>query len=471
MTKKLLLPTRVRRMQIRQQHNLHPEKSTASSEAPKTDGVKSSSSLAQPTNYHQGYEKQPAVNWYGNPIQQQPQDTGYSNNQYPYVPAQETGFSNGHAPGLPDQQTVFQQNCSLTSLKEPTLQSEGTLIHDHNRHCEENENDARFQKRIEDQKALKQKWLAQHRVQSAVLGHVPTDEQSPTPLALPPRSHKYQRFAQSHGLTSQKDALLRQIREIASGGSGQEVSVVEEPSKSSMSTSGMGTVRKSPAPPSSVGRGAASESEFLARSLGRDAGLDPQDRSLPLPDSNPAEGHQGNFGVPTKCNQPSCDVCTTYWGQRELDDQSIRKPPPPPIPPKPQAFQPGSANEAWGSLPPTRPYHTLTGAVRHASTAASIRVYTSNCGNFKVEAELLDWKDGKVWLRKANSVKIAVPLSRFSGQDVEYVVTEMMRRVDQGRTAIDHAGSDVVQKDDTATSCGVQAGLHAELEGAYAITT
>ena len=457
-------------MQIRQHQNLHPEKANASFEAPKTDGVKSSSSLAQPTDYHQSYEKLPAVDGYDASNQLPPQGTGYSKNQYPYAPAQETVVPNGHAPGLRDQQKALQQNCSFTSLEEPKLQGEGSPIEDHNRHCEENENGARFQKLIEDQKPLKQQWLAPLQVQSKVSARLPIDEQSPTPPALPPRPHEYLKLAQSHRPTSQEDALLGQTCGIASGGSGKQVSVAEEPLKSSMSTSRMGTSRKSPAPPSHVSEGVNSEAEFVARPLGCDGVLDPHDQSLPPPDSNTAAGHQGNFGVPTKCNQPSCAVCTTYWSQREHGDQSIRNPAPPPIPPKPQAFRPRSGNEAKGSLPPTKPHKALTGAVSNTSTAASYRVYTSNCGHFKIEAELLDWKDGKVWLRKANNVKIAVPLSRFSGQDVEYVVTEMMRRVDRGRTATDYVGSDVVQTDETATSCGVQAGLQDELEGAYALT-
>jgi epsin len=44
---------------------------------------------AQPTGFNQGYQQQPAVDWFGNPIDtQQPLTTGYLNNQY----AQPTGF-------------------------------------------------------------------------------------------------------------------------------------------------------------------------------------------------------------------------------------------------------------------------------------------------------------------------------------------------------------------------------------------
>jgi epsin len=41
----------------------------------------------QPTGWNQGYQQQPTVDWFGNVIEQQPQNTGY--------PAQNTGYQNG----------------------------------------------------------------------------------------------------------------------------------------------------------------------------------------------------------------------------------------------------------------------------------------------------------------------------------------------------------------------------------------
>ncbi|OAG38550.1 hypothetical protein AYO21_07210 [Fonsecaea monophora] len=52
----------------------------------------------QPTGYNQGYQQQPAVDWFGNPLQQQPQSTGFLNNQY--AQPQQTGFQNGFANGF-----------------------------------------------------------------------------------------------------------------------------------------------------------------------------------------------------------------------------------------------------------------------------------------------------------------------------------------------------------------------------------
>lgn len=54
----------------------------------------------QPTGFNQGYQQQAAVDWFGNPVdqQQQPQQTGFLNNAYSQptgVQPQPTGFSNG----------------------------------------------------------------------------------------------------------------------------------------------------------------------------------------------------------------------------------------------------------------------------------------------------------------------------------------------------------------------------------------
>jgi len=64
-------------------------------------------SQAQPTGYNQGYQQQPAVDWFGNPLQQQPQNTGFLNNQY--AQPQQTGFPNGYTNGFPQQPTGFDQ--------------------------------------------------------------------------------------------------------------------------------------------------------------------------------------------------------------------------------------------------------------------------------------------------------------------------------------------------------------------------
>lgn len=61
-------------------------------------------SQPQPTGYNQGYQQQTAVDWFGNPIQQ-PQSTGYLNNQY--AQPQQTGFQNGYQNGFGAQPTGY----------------------------------------------------------------------------------------------------------------------------------------------------------------------------------------------------------------------------------------------------------------------------------------------------------------------------------------------------------------------------
>lgn len=81
-------------------------------------------SQPQPTGYNQGYQQQPAVDWFGNPLQQQPQSTGFLNNQY----AQPTGFQNGYG-GFGQQPIGFPQNpTGFDQLStQPFLQQQNTI--------------------------------------------------------------------------------------------------------------------------------------------------------------------------------------------------------------------------------------------------------------------------------------------------------------------------------------------------------
>ena len=77
------------------------------------DDTPGPSQQPQPTGYNQGYQQQGAVDWLGNPVdqqaqQQQPQSTGYLNNAYSQptgMQNQQTGYQNGFQP----QQTGFDQ--------------------------------------------------------------------------------------------------------------------------------------------------------------------------------------------------------------------------------------------------------------------------------------------------------------------------------------------------------------------------
>ncbi|KAL9582104.1 MAG: hypothetical protein Q9203_005634 [Teloschistes exilis] len=50
-----------------------------------------------------------------------------------------------------------------------------------------------------------------------------------------------------------------------------------------------------------------------------------------------------------------------------------------------------------------------------------VRTWTDRSGSFKVEAQFIGLKDGKIHLHKVNGVKIAVPVAKMAIQDLEYV--------------------------------------------------
>lgn len=72
------------------------------------------SQAPQPTGFNQGYQQQAAVDWFGNPVeQQQAQSTGYLNNAYGQpMQSQQTGFQNGYGYGAfqQPQPTGFDQS-------------------------------------------------------------------------------------------------------------------------------------------------------------------------------------------------------------------------------------------------------------------------------------------------------------------------------------------------------------------------
>ncbi|KAJ9203125.1 hypothetical protein DTO164E3_2596 [Paecilomyces variotii] len=91
----------------------------------------------QPTGYNQGYQQQPAVDWFGNPVDtQQPMTTGYLNNQYAQptgFQTQPTGYQNGYTNGLQMQPTGYNQmqysQAQSSFLQpQPTLQPQQTAF-------------------------------------------------------------------------------------------------------------------------------------------------------------------------------------------------------------------------------------------------------------------------------------------------------------------------------------------------------
>ncbi|KAI9838333.1 MAG: hypothetical protein M1819_005601 [Sarea resinae] len=84
-------------------------------------------SQPQPTGYNQGYQQQGAVDWFGNPVeqQQQPQSTGFLNNTYSQPTGfqnQPTGFQNGYSNGFqaqPAQPTGFDPSQFQQGFSQP----------------------------------------------------------------------------------------------------------------------------------------------------------------------------------------------------------------------------------------------------------------------------------------------------------------------------------------------------------------
>ncbi|CRG87772.1 Epsin-1 [Talaromyces islandicus] len=87
---------------------------------------------AQPTGFNQGYQQQPAVDWFGNPIDtQQPLTTGYLNNQY----AQPTGFQpqqTGFPGGYQVQPTGFDPSQQFGQPQNNFFQSQPTGFNNNN---------------------------------------------------------------------------------------------------------------------------------------------------------------------------------------------------------------------------------------------------------------------------------------------------------------------------------------------------
>lgn len=123
-----------------------------------------------------------------------------------------------------------------------------------------------------------------------------------------------------------------------------------------------------------------------------------------------------------------------------------------------------------------------------------IRTWTDRTGTFKVEAEFIGLRDGKIHLHKQNGVKIAVPVSKMSVEDLEYVenatgtsldddkpLSDIKRRSTQKRKDDDRrngaraspAGATVQRKDDGYDwfdfflQCGVNPQICERYAGAF----
>lgn len=100
-------------------------------------------SQPQPTGYNQGYQQQPAVDWFGNPLQQQSQNTGFLNNAY--AQPQQTGYQNGFGfqpqqSGYPSQPTGYDQFGAQPFLpQQNTMQPQQTSFQNNNPYQQSND--------------------------------------------------------------------------------------------------------------------------------------------------------------------------------------------------------------------------------------------------------------------------------------------------------------------------------------------
>lgn len=86
---------------------------------------------------------------------------------------------------------------------------------------------------------------------------------------------------------------------------------------------------------------------------------------------------------------------------------------------------------------------------------SKIRTWTDRTGSFKVDAQFIGLKDGKIHLHKLNGVKIAVPVAKMAVEDLEYVervagvsldddkpVSEIIRRTQKDSGSQDRKASE-----------------------------
>ncbi|TKA82770.1 hypothetical protein B0A55_01079 [Friedmanniomyces simplex] len=62
-----------------------------------------------------------------------------------------------------------------------------------------------------------------------------------------------------------------------------------------------------------------------------------------------------------------------------------------------------------------------------------LRTWTDRSGTFKVEAEFIGLRDGKIHLHKTNGVKIAVPVNKMAVEDLEYVENATGKSLDEDK--------------------------------------
>lgn len=152
------------------------------------DETPTTSTQAQYTGYNQGYQQQGAVDWFGNPVDQQPQQpqsTGYLNNAYSQPmesQSQQSGFQNA----FQQQQTGFnqpqyQQQQPNYLQQQPTIQSHQTALNGLNNPYVQPSNDFnnKFQQLSSPQTGSQNPWANNEQNQFDNLQPAPTGSNNP----------------------------------------------------------------------------------------------------------------------------------------------------------------------------------------------------------------------------------------------------------------------------------------------------
>ncbi|CCG81681.1 putative Cytoskeleton assembly control protein Sla1 [Taphrina deformans PYCC 5710] len=81
----------------------------------------------------------------------------------------------------------------------------------------------------------------------------------------------------------------------------------------------------------------------------------------------------------------------------------------------------GSRRERSSSRPRSQELKPQATGGKSKPDSQKLRSWTDRSKSFKVDAQLLGCSDGKIHLHKSNGVKISVPISKMSEEDIEYV--------------------------------------------------
>ena len=293
-------------------------------------------------------------------------------------------------------------------------QEHAESVDDHNRHCEETENNARVEDWVKEQQTTQQKGSHQSdEAECSASDAVDARLRSPPPPTLPPRSRVIEILQEPVPPLSQRGALLQQIRELAGRAERMNTTIEHVNALAKIDCVLQDTTKLSSSIDPSTTQHQLSKPKRTAPPVPPKLMLTPSESSKQIP------------------------LTTTYPANPD-DRDSTSKPP---------------------------------------SPTSSARTFTSNCGAFQTEASLLDWKDGQVWLQKSNGVKVSVPLSRLSGHDVGYVLTEMMRRAEtrSGAASLKNVfgvelGVEGLEGRGWGGTGG-ESGLQKELEAVYAVAS